>query len=377
MRLSRSDLELEVLVNRIDREELDLQPDYQRGEVWDKARQQRLIDTILRGWYVPAVHIVRDPHIEKEMVLDGQQRLRTIHAFFKDRIAVAGRWDPLSPELSALDGLRYSQLPASDKRRVQRFELTVVTLTDYAPAEPSELFFRLNQQYALTPSEKRNALFGEARDQVKQVVGMLVQSGSFSKDLLGFSNGRLAYDDVIARFCIALQDGHIRRHVSNKVVEDFYRRESFSSDVVTRAHDAAASLGVALRETGGLRLNKATLFSWLVFYSKVAITTSRYPDIYYLRRFEEQRQKRDHLRRPALRVLMSAYSDRASYRVLDVSSVLMRDFVLHMAYALLYELPLPVVHASSLLDRIEDDLLPDPEKEILEFLDYVEWGTVG
>lgn len=77
MRLAKSDLELEVLVNRIDRDELDLQPDYQRGEVWDRPRRQRLIDTVLRGRYIPPIHIVRDSG--RDFVLDGQQRLRTIH----------------------------------------------------------------------------------------------------------------------------------------------------------------------------------------------------------------------------------------------------------------------------------------------------------
>ena len=54
MQTHRTELELEVVVRRILAGEIDLQPEYQRGEVWNTERRQRLIDTILRGWYVPA-----------------------------------------------------------------------------------------------------------------------------------------------------------------------------------------------------------------------------------------------------------------------------------------------------------------------------------
>ena len=73
MKLDKSDLQLETIVSRINAGELDLQPDFQRGEIWDTKRRQRLVDTILREWYVPAIHIVVDTDGE-EVVLDGQQR---------------------------------------------------------------------------------------------------------------------------------------------------------------------------------------------------------------------------------------------------------------------------------------------------------------
>ena len=47
MRAHRTDIELETIVRRITDDELDLQPEFQRGEIWDAKRRQRLIDTIL------------------------------------------------------------------------------------------------------------------------------------------------------------------------------------------------------------------------------------------------------------------------------------------------------------------------------------------
>ena len=144
----------------------DLQPEFQRGEIWDDKRRQRLIDTILRDWYVPAVHIVQED--DRELVLDGQQRLATIRDFFADKLTVDGATEPSSPEIYEADhGMRFSDLPESRQRALRRFPLPVVYLRDHAPGEPNGLFFRLNQSYNLTPPEKRNALHGAARNQVE------------------------------------------------------------------------------------------------------------------------------------------------------------------------------------------------------------------
>lgn len=39
MRLHRTDIELETIVRRILDCELDLQPEFQRGEIWDSKRR--------------------------------------------------------------------------------------------------------------------------------------------------------------------------------------------------------------------------------------------------------------------------------------------------------------------------------------------------
>src|SRR4051812_21668062 len=122
-----TNIDLEVIVHRIGAGELDLQPEFQRGEIWDLKRRQRLIDTILREWYVPAVHIVQEPD-RRASVLDGQQRLATIRDFFADDFAVDGYIDPIAPELAKLDGKLFSQLPPDVVRGLKSFSLPVVNL---------------------------------------------------------------------------------------------------------------------------------------------------------------------------------------------------------------------------------------------------------
>jgi len=132
VKISKSDLQLESLVSRIEDGEIDLQPDFQRGEIWDTKRRQRLVDTILRGWYVPAVHIVTGGDAG-EVVLDGQQRLAAIRDFFAGKIKIDGSIEPSDDRISALNGLIFKDLPVDTSRSVRRFVLQVITLSDYSP----------------------------------------------------------------------------------------------------------------------------------------------------------------------------------------------------------------------------------------------------
>jgi len=61
--------------------ELDLRPDFQRGEVWTTKKKKLLIDSILREWYIPPIHTVSVGNGKAE-VLDGQQRLTAIRDFW-------------------------------------------------------------------------------------------------------------------------------------------------------------------------------------------------------------------------------------------------------------------------------------------------------
>ena len=161
MRLIPSDPDIQTILSRIDDGSLDLQPGFQRGAVWSRTKQRLLIDSILRSWYVPPVHVVRTDEDEQE-VLDGQQRLRSIADFRHGHFTVDGHTEPHSQAIADLGGLHYTELPEQVRRRFDRFTLRLFELVDYEPQEPYELFYRLNQPTTLTSAEKRNAFFGDA-----------------------------------------------------------------------------------------------------------------------------------------------------------------------------------------------------------------------
>lgn len=386
MKIDKSDPQLETLISRIRNEELDLQPDFQRGEVWDLKRRQRLVDTVLRGWYVPAVHIVRSEDGEEE-VLDGQQRLAGIRDFFDGKVRIDGFIEPHDPNIEALHGLRYSQLPESVRKAVNRFVVQTITLTDYKPDEPNELFFRLNQAYNLTPPEKRNALRGEARDQVKMLVGQLTADGLLDRAKIGFGNGRLAFDDIVARTCVTVEMGTLTTHINNNVVENYYRRtEGFSQATIRAVRESGTRLVAQIAQANDqgqrVRFNKGTLQTWLIYCDWAPARLGNLPEG-LLGRFEEDRARqrngdfdRDTAdQRRALAEILRLYDDRASYRVTDVSSVIIRDLSLHLFAEVVFKYP--AFRDSELLFK---RLTEDPDQAPTLYADYIEavqWGELN
>src|SRR4051812_37812724 len=64
---------------------LNLRPPFQRGSVWSPKAKSFFIDTVVKGFPVPLLFIQdkTDPktYEPKRLVVDGQQRIRTVLAF--------------------------------------------------------------------------------------------------------------------------------------------------------------------------------------------------------------------------------------------------------------------------------------------------------
>ena len=342
MRLIPSDPDIQTILSRIDDGSLDLQPGFQRGEVWSRAKQRLLIDSILRNWYVPPVHVVRTEDDEQE-VLDGQQRLRSIADFRHGHFSVDGRTDPYSQEIADLAGLRYTELPTQTRRRFDRFTLRVFELVDYEPEEPYELFYRLNQPTTLTSAEKRNAFFGTPREQIKELTA-IAEAVGMHPDRIGFSNARLAYEDVIARFVWTLDFGTLAEKVTATRITQRYRSsEPFKDEVISVAGEALSRFfGILSLDEDVVRLNKATAHSWLLFVARALYTRQPLAGLdEYVDRIERGRSRARHGEQASIqgngrveRVLLPVLNDRASARVNDVTSVILRDAILWTVYVI-------------------------------------------
>jgi len=155
-------------------------------------------------------------------------------------------------------------------------------------------------------------------------------------------------------------------------VEQFYRRDSFESQVINRAKEVGEEFGAALRRIDRVRFNKATLFSWLVFVHSTSWKDQELAD--FIRIFEGIRLGEGNFgAAPEEYAIVRVYSDRASYRVLDVSSVLLRDLVLHTAYEVRRESAGPASEVIPLLGGIYDE--EDAERTLLRFIDETGWGA--
>lgn len=338
MQMIGSDPTVEGLVSSIHREEIDLQPDFQRGEVWSVQKQQRLVDTILRGWHIPPIHLVEVPGKAALEVLDGQQRLRAIERFLSSDLPIDGAIQPHDDVLASLNGKYYKDIDDPILiRRIRTFPIRQFVLRDYNPQEPAELFYRLNQPALLTGAEKRNAFFGPARSEIKSLVETL-ESFGVGREFIGFSNSRMAYEDVLSRLALMVRRGTSLRKITAGDLADWYRRsdplQTHEIILLRRVVELFAGAKSFMRHSR-IRLNKATFLSWLWFTTEYA---AWFPEVAAPRAiagaldaFEEVRRF-DLVPSDLVASVLELYADRSTSRVSDVSSVLLREAALWYTY---------------------------------------------
>ena len=76
-----ADFTLEVLVDKLNKDAISV-PRFQRRFVWTISQASKLIESFLLGLPVPPVFLYATAKDSKTIVVDGQQRLRTIQFFF-------------------------------------------------------------------------------------------------------------------------------------------------------------------------------------------------------------------------------------------------------------------------------------------------------
>jgi len=136
---------------------------FQRQFIWTKPQCDRFIESLLLGLPVPGIFLVRQQN-GKFLVLDGQQRLRTLQDFYKG--VLRGKVFTLHKDnvQSQFADLSYEQLPTDDRRRLDD---SIIHATIVRQDEPSDdlssvylVFERLNTGgTALQPQEVRVALY--------------------------------------------------------------------------------------------------------------------------------------------------------------------------------------------------------------------------
>jgi len=144
---------------------INVDAEYQRGNVWSQAQQALLIDSIIRGFDIPKIYLRKLPDGSQYLfdVIDGKQRLTAIWRFVADDFRLLKS----SVRFSGLDdlgGKRWSELPDSAKDRLQFANITVSKIENATDEEIRELFLRLQRGEPLKAAEKRNAISGPVRD---------------------------------------------------------------------------------------------------------------------------------------------------------------------------------------------------------------------
>jgi hypothetical protein len=136
---------------------LEINTDFQRGNVWKPAARTMLIDTILRQLPIPKVYLRSQVNVKTQKavreIVDGQQRIRAILDFAEDKFSLTKRAEEFK-------GLKYSGLTEEQKTAFLSYPIAVDQLVNAGVEEVLEVFARLNSYtVSLNGAEKRHARF--------------------------------------------------------------------------------------------------------------------------------------------------------------------------------------------------------------------------
>ena len=110
-----ADYPVDGLVKRLQRGDIAV-PRFQREFVWPLPQASRFIESLLFGLPVPAIFLSKDSETQKLMVIDGQQRLNSLLAFYEG--VLRGREFRLHGVTKEFENLTYRTLEDEDRRRL-------------------------------------------------------------------------------------------------------------------------------------------------------------------------------------------------------------------------------------------------------------------
>ena len=80
-----ADYTVDSLVSRLQRDDIFI-PIFQRGFVWDTKTASRFVESLLLGLPVPGIFLSREEDTNRLIVVDGQQRLRSLRSFYEGNL---------------------------------------------------------------------------------------------------------------------------------------------------------------------------------------------------------------------------------------------------------------------------------------------------
>lgn len=149
---------LSIIYDRIEYNEVDLQPDFQRNDrIWDAKRKSRLIESILMGLPLPIFYLGEESNGDW-VIVDGLQRITSIYDFMRGSFALKGL-----EKLAEFEGKSFSDLHRTSQRTIREYQVTahLFDIRDHNYKDVAELFHRINTYgVKLSAQEIRSALIG-------------------------------------------------------------------------------------------------------------------------------------------------------------------------------------------------------------------------
>lgn len=226
---------LEEIIERMDKKKLSFDYPIQRESgQWDKSQKSLLIDSILNGFFLPEIYIIREgtEDFAPMSVLDGKQRLTTLYEFAKDGFALSNDLDdvtvvdisfdesknPIKEERTyPIAKKKFSELDPELQKVFNKYKLEVKLLAGFSDEQIEDEFFRLNNGCTFSKSQKANVKLGT------ELAGIIkeIEECDFFQNRAVFSNLQRKRGEVtscILQSMMLLSDFEYRSFAANEVV---------------------------------------------------------------------------------------------------------------------------------------------------------------
>ncbi|WP_413800267.1 DUF262 domain-containing protein [Streptomyces iranensis] len=225
-----TDFDVEGLVRRLQRGDIAIPTfghgdeslevaGFQRGFVWRRPQMDRFIESLLMGYPIPGIMLVQQVD-RRYLVLDGQQRLRTLGAFYDG--VHAGKEFTLENVADEFKGLKYRTLNPEQRRQLDNTFIQATIVKTDGTSESLEaiyqVFERLNSGGTqLTPHEIRIALYpGRLVDFLEEL-----NKSTVWRDLYGTRSLRLRDQELILRILALYYDSSAYFRPQKKFLNEF------------------------------------------------------------------------------------------------------------------------------------------------------------
>jgi uncharacterized protein with ParB-like and HNH nuclease domain len=174
-------------------------PPFQRNYVWTLKQASRFIESLLLGLPVPGVFLSKEDPSSKLLVIDGQQRLKTLQ-FFYDGI-FKGKSFELEGVQEKFEGKTYKSLSPEDRLRLDNSIIHATIVRQDVPTDDESsiyhIFERLNTGGTqLQPQEIRACIYA---GKFNEALNELNKHQPW-RNVYGKPNNRLKDIELILRF---------------------------------------------------------------------------------------------------------------------------------------------------------------------------------